>query len=103
MRDKKEGGLKTQKRKRGVALTKLPAAASTARQAGQSRGHTPFVPQPKAGQRARCLPYVLARGSVPNRTGFGPEAHVCLVPAPLLLSAVIPGRALVRLTQGLVR
>lgn len=63
----------------------------------------PFVPQPKAGQRARCLPYVLARGSVPNRTGFGPEAHVCLVPAPLLLSAVIPGRALVRLTQGLLR
>ena len=33
--------------------------------------HAVFKPQPKAGKGARCLIYVLARGNVVNRKGFG--------------------------------
>lgn len=70
---------------------KPPAAVSTARTHRTIRGHTDtegdvyavFKPQPKAGKGARCLTYVLARGNVLNRKGFGQKKHESFGPSSI--------------------
>lgn len=80
---------KTRTRKMGAVLMKPSAVVSMARTHRTVRGHTGtegdiyamFKPQPKAGKGARCLTYVLARGNVLNRKGFGREKHVRFGPS----------------------